>query len=151
MSFAYPQTGEEKKKRNLVMRDRSGGSIDITMWGQQATDPGDELFNLHRSGEKPVVAIKGCRVGDFNGKNLSTIISSSIKIKPNIPEAVALSDWYLSGGAMEQVNALSKMGSGGAGPSGGGGGRRATLSCIKEEGLGQGEKVRSSNPHTLTL
>ena len=52
----------------------------LTLWGTQA-----EEFN--RS-DNPVLAIKGARIGEFNGgKNLSTLSSTVIQIDPDIPAA----------------------------------------------------------------
>ena len=83
------------------------------------------------------MAVKSARVGDFNGKNLSTGNSSAFMIRPNLPEAIAVADWYVSGGAQAAVVPLSGTGGGGGGASGG---RRATFSSIKDEDLGHGEK-----------
>ena len=30
-------------KRNISIRDDSGASVEITLWGNYATDPGDQL------------------------------------------------------------------------------------------------------------
>lgn len=50
------------------------------MWGKEAED-----FD---GSNNPVLAIKGARVGEFNGgKNLSLIISSVLKRNPDLPEA----------------------------------------------------------------
>ncbi len=38
--------GGETKKRALLLRDDSGGSIELTLWGQNVTDPGDRLFEM---------------------------------------------------------------------------------------------------------
>ena len=40
-----------------------------------------------------MLAIKGARVGDFNGKTVSNVGSSTIKVRPNIPEAQDLANW----------------------------------------------------------
>lgn len=52
----------------------------LTLWGSQA-----EEFD---GSNNPVLAIKGSRVGEFNGgKNLSTISSTVLQLDPDIPEA----------------------------------------------------------------
>lgn len=43
--------------------------------------------------EHPVVAMKAFRVGDFNGKNLSSIGSSTILVDPDRLEARQLKAW----------------------------------------------------------
>lgn len=50
----------------------------LTMWGDFAVTPGDELAGVVGSGGRPVLALKSGRVGDFNGKNISTIHSSQV-------------------------------------------------------------------------
>ena len=44
----------------------------------------------------PVLTIKGARVGDFNGKSLSTVSSSIVATDPDIPECHELQQWYAS-------------------------------------------------------
>jgi replication factor A1 len=39
------------------------------------------------------VALKSVRVGDFNGKNLGSISSSTVAIDPDRPEAQQLRSW----------------------------------------------------------
>ena len=45
------------------------------------------------NGAHPVLALKGARIGDFNGRTLSTLGSSSISIDPDIQETAALRQW----------------------------------------------------------
>ena len=40
------KTGEEVTKRAVVIRDRSGGSIELTLWGAAAADPGQALHDM---------------------------------------------------------------------------------------------------------
>jgi replication factor A1 len=52
----------------------------VTLWGNQAVDF-DGTSN-------PVVAVKGARIGEFNGgKSLSLVASSMMQIDPDIPQA----------------------------------------------------------------
>lgn len=44
------KNGEETRKRSLTLRDRSGGSIEFTMWGEKALDPGDALQGMVQVG-----------------------------------------------------------------------------------------------------
>ena len=41
--------------------------------------PGRELEDALAGGRAPVLAIKGVRIGDFHGKNLSTLNASSVR------------------------------------------------------------------------
>ena len=54
---------------------------------------GTELQQKVTNGERPVLAVKGARVGDFNGKNVSSISTSQVLIDQNIPECVHLRKW----------------------------------------------------------
>lgn len=52
----------------------------VTLWGKQAED-----FD---GSNNPILAIKGARVGEFNGgKNLSLMNSSVLEKDPDLPEA----------------------------------------------------------------
>lgn len=52
----------------------------MSLWGDDA-----EKFDGNNN---PVVAIRGARIGEFNGgKSLSAVMSSVIQIDPDIPEA----------------------------------------------------------------
>lgn len=42
------KTGEETRKRSLVVRDDSGRSIEVTLWGDFVTEPGDRLEQVRR-------------------------------------------------------------------------------------------------------
>jgi len=54
--------------------------ICVALWGKEAED--FDGFN------NPILAIKGARIGEFNGgKNLSLINSSVLKKDPDLPEA----------------------------------------------------------------
>jgi len=48
------------------------------MWGEYANTPGDQLEADTAAGARPVLALKAGRIGDFNGKNISTIGSSQV-------------------------------------------------------------------------
>ena len=52
-------------------------------------------LQLVESGGHPVVAIKTARVGDFNGKTLSTLGTSLVDIDPDVPEAGVLRSWWV--------------------------------------------------------
>jgi replication factor A1 len=40
--------GTETKKRSLTIRDDSGRSVELTLWGKYANEPGDHLFSVRR-------------------------------------------------------------------------------------------------------
>ncbi|KAI4484282.1 hypothetical protein M0804_007738 [Polistes exclamans] len=93
-------TGRELKKRDITLIDESNTMICLSLWGSEA-----EKFN---GNNHPVIAIKGARIGEFNGgKNLSTLMSSVLQIDPDIPEAHKLRGWYNTIGMSDQVKNLS--------------------------------------------
>jgi len=54
--------------------------VSVTLWGKQAED-----FD---GSNNPIIAIKGARIGEFNGgKNLSLLNSSVLEKDPDLPEA----------------------------------------------------------------
>ncbi|KAG1099541.1 hypothetical protein G6F42_017808 [Rhizopus arrhizus] len=106
-------------------------TIRLTLWGAQA-----EQFDASGS---PVIACKGVRVNDFNGRSLSLGASSILKISPDIPEATRLQQWYTEKGASSQFNSYSGM----VGVSGEGITKRSKISLqeAKDENLGKGDKA----------
>lgn len=65
----------------------------MTLWGDFTQNPGNQLEAAVQNGQKPVLAVKSARVGDFNGKSLSTLGSSSVVVEPDRPEAGFLRTW----------------------------------------------------------
>lgn len=52
------------------------------------------LAQAVQQGHHPVVVLKGARVGDYNGKTLSTIGSSTVLVDPvDVPEAGRERNW----------------------------------------------------------
>ncbi|KOC64699.1 Replication protein A 70 kDa DNA-binding subunit [Habropoda laboriosa] len=91
-------TGRELKKRDINIVDET------------------EEFDGNNN---PVLAIKGARIGEFNGgKNLSTISATVLQIDPDIPAAHRLRGWFNTIGRNEEAKSLSKAlgGGGGSGP-----------------------------------
>lgn len=69
----------------------------------------------------------GARIGEFNGKNLSTVGSSMILVDDTaVPGVADMQQWFVSGGAAQPAQALSRTG-------GGRSDRRATASIIRDE------------------
>ena len=57
--------GLQTQKRDLVVVDNTGFSVRLTLWGKQAEQFATPIDS--------VIACKGVRVGDFNGKWLPEI------------------------------------------------------------------------------
>ena len=108
------RAGSETQKRAVYLRDDTGRSVELTLWGSLVQTPGAQLEAEVQQGRHPILAAKGVRVGDFNGKNLGTISSTQIDVDPEHPRAHQLRQWYDNGGAREAVQSLG--GGGGGGP-----------------------------------
>ncbi|PIL24266.1 replication protein A [Ganoderma sinense ZZ0214-1] len=85
-SITSKATSKVIPKRELTIVDRSGFSVRLTLWGKQAEQ--------YDSTDQPVIAFKGAKVGDFQGRSLSMMSSSTMHVDPDIPEAHALRGWY---------------------------------------------------------
>ncbi|EFA12891.1 replication protein A 70 kDa DNA-binding subunit [Tribolium castaneum] len=128
-TFTSKSTNRELRKREITLVDQSKTSIALTLWGSQA-DSFDATNN-------PVVVIKGAKVGEFGGgKNLSTLMSSQIKLNPDIPECHRIKGWYDSEGQYDAMTNLSER-VGGVGSF-----QTAWMSLkeVQDKGLGHSEK-----------
>ncbi|KAI7896852.1 uncharacterized protein EV154DRAFT_410881, partial [Mucor mucedo] len=78
-------SGKPTNKRELTIVDESCKSVRLTLW--------DTVAEQFDSSNNPVVACKGVRVNDFNGRTLSLGGGGSIKKNPDLPEAHKLRKW----------------------------------------------------------
>lgn len=127
------KAGKQLFKRDIALVDDSNAEIKCTMWNDQAREDCSSWTNN-------VLAIKGCRVSEYNGRSISSLASSSFAVNPTISEAGHLLNWFNTGGASVQTKSLS---AGGGGFGGGGLGTfadRAVVSDIKAKQLGFGQK-----------
>ena len=53
------------------------------------------LLQALNAGQHPILALKNAKIGDFNGRTLSTTSSTSVTLDPDIPEAGHLRQWYV--------------------------------------------------------
>ncbi|XP_076637806.1 replication protein A 70 [Colletes latitarsis] len=119
-------TGREMKKRDINLVDESNTMVCLTLWGSQAEE-------FDRS-DNPVLALKGVRVGEFNGgKNISTLSASVLQIDPDIPAAHRLRGWFNTVGRNTDVKTLSRT----FGSDGGAGGPWITFVEAKQMNLGK--------------
>ncbi|SJX62214.1 probable replication factor-A protein 1 [Sporisorium reilianum f. sp. reilianum] len=103
------------QKRELTLVDQGNRSVRLTLWGKNA-----ETFpNNAGVDEKPVIAFKGVKVGDFGGRSLSMFSSSTMLINPDITESHVLRGWFDNDGAHAE---------------------RRTIVQVKDENLGMSEK-----------
>ncbi|CEL63789.1 Replication factor A protein 1 OS=Schizosaccharomyces pombe (strain 972 / ATCC 24843) GN=ssb1 PE=1 SV=1 [Rhizoctonia solani AG-1 IB] len=128
-------TGKTVSKRDITIADKSGSSVRMTIWGKQA-----ETFQAENS---PVVAFKGVKVGDFGGRTLSLVSSSTMVFHPDFPEAHALQGWYSSEGHSQNFKSQSAGGMGGAASGSINRREMKTLHAVKEENLGMNDEGRA--------
>jgi len=103
----------------------------MTIWGRQALE--------FSAPSESVIAVKGVKVSDFNGRSLSLFSSSMMQIDPDIEEAHALTGWYKNVGRDESFSTHSNLGMRSDGGEGKKTEARKTLAQVKDEGLGMGE------------
>ncbi|SCV02761.1 LAME_0H05006g1_1 [Lachancea meyersii CBS 8951] len=126
------KAGKRFDRRDIVLVDDTNYSVNVGLWGKQALD-----FNLP---EGSVLAIKGARITDFNGKGMSIGFNSTLHPSPEVPEAFNLKGWYDSAGRGQQFHSLKQE------PFPGGGNKakfiadRITIAKAQAENLGMSEK-----------
>ncbi|XP_019704480.1 replication protein A 70 kDa DNA-binding subunit A [Elaeis guineensis] len=130
------KNGMETLRRILNMKDVSGRSVELTLWGDFCNREGRQLQEMLDSGIFPVLAVKAGKVNDFSGKSVGTISSTQLYIDPNSSEAHSLRKWFDGGGK----NAASQSISRDAMPELSPNDIRKKVSQIKHEGLGRGDK-----------
>jgi replication factor A1 len=121
------KSGQELTKCDVTIVDETGTQIRLTLWGSTAMKAKTELQ------VEKVCAFRRARISDYGGKSLS---GNGFFLEPNIPETVALQQWWASsqGGKNITVKSLSS--------AGGGGGKmdsfqdRKTIGDIKNLNLG---------------
>eukprot|EP00741_Cyanophora_paradoxa_P004684 tig00000823_g4546.t1 len=128
--------GKDLIKRDIEIADQSGRAITLTFWGERAKMPEwDEL-----QGRQPVIAVKSCKISDYNGKSLSTLNDSQVEFDPDRPEAFELRSWWDQNGGAGAVASLSAAQGGGGGSAIRPTDPRKPLSAVADEGLGLKEK-----------
>ncbi|XP_041348869.1 replication protein A 70 kDa DNA-binding subunit-like [Gigantopelta aegis] len=80
------QSQKEITKRDLTIVDQSGMSVNLTLWGSEASS--------FSGNNNPIIAVKGARLSDFGGRSLSVLASSQLIINPDIKEAHLLRGWF---------------------------------------------------------
>lgn len=121
----------ETQKRTLHIKDMSLKSVEVTLWGNFCNREGLELQTLCDSGLFPILAMKGARVSDYNGKTVGTISTSQLSINPGITEAFNLRTWFDSNGKNASSVSLSTYSQADV---------WKTVSQIKDDELGTSEK-----------
>jgi replication factor A1 len=107
------RAGKSTSRRNIIIGDQSGVSIQLSIWGENAKTFEPPLWSA--------IVAKGVRVSDFNEKSLSTGFSSTLHQNPNLAESQELLSWFSQHGANIQFEPLSQTCGGGGGGGGGDG------------------------------
>ena len=87
-----------------------------------------------------VIAFKGVKVSDFNGRSLSLLSSGSMTVDPDIDDAHKLKGWYDAQGRNDTFSSHAGM-SGSVGAAGGRSDPFKTILQVKEENLGMTENT----------
>ncbi|GFP81509.1 replication protein a 70 kDa DNA-binding subunit c [Phtheirospermum japonicum] len=128
------KNGTETQKRALQLKDMSGRSVELTLWGGFCNAEGQKLQTICDSGAFPVLAVKSGRVNDFNGKSIGSISTSQLFIDPDFPEAHNLRAWFENDGKNTPAISISREMNMVRTEV------RKTISQIKDEKLGTSEK-----------
>lgn len=92
------KAGRAYDRRDITIVDDSQFAISVGLWNKTALE-----FDTP---EGTVIAIKGAKVSDFNGKTLSLTPSGTISSNPDAPEAYAIKGWYDAQGHNENFQTL---------------------------------------------
>nr|GMD88824.1 replication protein A 70 kDa DNA-binding subunit A [Ipomoea batatas] len=130
------KNGMETQRRILNLKDQSGRSVELTLWGDFCNREGQQLQEMVDSGFFPVLAVKAGKVNDFSGKSIGTISATQLFINPDFPEASSLRQWFDQGGKDVASHSISRE----LMPSISKNEIRKTISQIKDEGLGRSDK-----------
>ncbi|EQC42538.1 hypothetical protein SDRG_00269 [Saprolegnia diclina VS20] len=133
------KAGKQLQKRDFTMVDDTLAEIKVTLWNERAQDPTCDTW------VDQVLAIKGCRVSEFNGRSIGTFSSTGFVLNPPLPESARLLNWYRGGGASTATKSLS-VGGGGVSAGMGTFDQRSVVTDIKDRRLGYGQK-----PDYITL
>ncbi|KAI9446599.1 replication factor-a protein [Lactarius indigo] len=133
LSEIMTKNNKTAQKRELKIVDDSEFEVRLTLWGKQAEQ--------YSTPVDTVIAFKGVRVGDFQGRSLSLLSSGSVAVSPDIPEAHALKGWYVDGGA-QKTFATHSQGGLSSGSSGAiNRNEMRTIFDVKEAQLGMSDKA----------
>lgn len=130
------KNGMETQRRILSLKDWSGKSVELTLWGDFCNREGQRLQEMFDGGFCPVLAVKAGKINDFSGKSIGTISATQLFINPDFPEALSLREWFDSGGKNTASFSISRD----VIPGGQKNEIRKTVSQIKDEGLGRSDK-----------
>ena len=126
-------TSKPYQKRELTLVDNTGFSVRLTVWGKTA-----ESFEAR---PESVIAFKGVKVSDFNGRSLSLLSSGSMTLDPDIEQAYNLKGWYDGSGRNEQFQSHATTMPMANATSGGDRNATKTIAQVAAEKIGFGDEV----------
>jgi len=113
--------GRELHKRDITIADDTATSMEVTLWGEKGKGPDSDFEGC------PVVALKNVFVKEFNGgRGGSSLDSTTMVLRPEMPEAQRLQRWWSEGGSSQNI--MSLRGTGGLGGAG-----RNAMQCTVTE------------------
>jgi len=100
--------GRELLKRDITIADDTGVSMEVTLWGDKGKRPDSDFEG------NPVIMLTAVSVKEFNGgRNGSTLSASAVVLKPDVPEAKKIEQWWAEGGSSQRLVSLRGAGGGG--------------------------------------
>lgn len=130
------KNGMETQRRHLHLKDQSGKTVEVTLWGDFCNREGQQLQEMVETGVFPILAIKAGKVSEFSGKSIGTISATQLFINPDYPEANTLRNWFDRGGKDTASHSISKEATSGGMKNE----KRKCVTQIKDEGLGRSDK-----------
>ncbi|KAL5133481.1 Replication protein A DNA-binding subunit E [Glycine soja] len=108
VNINHEKNGTEVQKRTLQLKDMSGRSVELTLWGNFCIVEGQRLQTICHVGEFLVLATKVVILNDFNGKSVGTITTSQLYVEADFPEACTLKRWFENEGKSVPTLSISR-------------------------------------------
>lgn len=90
--------GIDVLRRSLKLLDMSTFTINVTLWGRATQKEGAQLQELYHVQKSLVLAIKNVRITEYNGKVVSTLVTTQFFINPEIEETTQVQAWFAQDG-----------------------------------------------------
>lgn len=105
-SYSFKSSaGKDLVKREITLVDDTATSIDVTLWGDRATEP-DAKFD-----GKVLLAFKGILVKEWNGGRSGSLLQDGVmEFNPQGPESERINKWWLNGGSSSSISTMSVSG-----------------------------------------
>jgi len=105
-SYSFKSSaGKDLVKREITLVDDTATSIDVTLWGDRATEP-DAKFD-----GKVLLAFKGILVKEWNGGRSGSLLQDGVmEFNPCGPESERINKWWLNGGSSSSISTMSVSG-----------------------------------------